>query len=314
MIDQDALDRITDKVFEPGLKVIAGSDDSPVVINGIEIAAYVLEDKTRVFSQGSFLQAIGRSRTPSTDSGSDVENLPPFLSAKNLRPFISQHIVTSSTPIKFQSPSRGPVTYGYRAELLPEVCGVYLDARRGGALLPSQMKIAERAEILLMGLAEVGIIALVDAATGYEKFRSQQALADILERYIAERFRPWTRTFPYEFYEEIFRLNGWDDPGSGNRPSVIGHYTNDIVYARIAPGILEELQRINPTLPSGHRRQRHHQWFTPDLGHPDLIRHLDRIIGMMMASTSWADFKRHLDSKMPKVNTNLPLPLEIDGE
>ena len=311
MIDLPELDAITDKVLDPGLKVIAGSEDRPLMIGDIEITAYVLEDETRVLSQRGFLTAIGRSESGGTRRDG-AHKLPRFLAADNLKPFISQDMTARTNLIKFQPPSGGPPAFGYRATLLPEVCNVYLDARRAQELRANQLHVADRAELLIRGLATVGIIALIDEATGYERIRAERSLAVILEKYIAERFRPWTRTFPYEFYEQIFRLKGWGSPEGIKKPSVIGHYTNDIVYARIAPGILDELQRINPTQSSGNRRQRHHQWFTPDIGHPELITHLQRIIGMMMGSSSWDDFKRRLDRALPKVNTNLAMPLDID--
>ena len=84
------LDAIAGKVlaYEPErrapLKVIAGASGKPLVIGNVEIPCYVLEDKTRVLSQGGFLQGIGRSRTSARKS--DVANLPSFLSAKNLSP------------------------------------------------------------------------------------------------------------------------------------------------------------------------------------------------------------------------------------
>lgn len=308
------LDRITDRVlsYRPTLRVIAGAEDKPLVINDIEIPAYVLEDETRVLSQSGFLVALGRSRTPPREGIGGVDKLPYFLSANNLRPFISQEIAASTTPIKFQPPGGGSPAYGYRATLLKDVCDVYLAARRAGAILPAQAHIAEQAEILISAFAHVGIIALVDEATGYQDVRAQRALAQILEQYIAEQFRPWTRTFPYEFYTEIFRLKGWGSPEGIKRPAIIGRYTNDIVYARIAPGVLDELQRINPRQPSGNRRQRHHQWFTTDYGHPELIKHLERVIGIMNGSMSWAGFMRSLDRRFPKIDTTLAMPLEED--
>ena len=84
------LDAIAGKVlaYEPErrapLKVIVGASDKPLVIGNVEIPCYVLEDKTRVLSQGGFLQGIGRSRTSVRKS--DVANLPSFLSDKNLSP------------------------------------------------------------------------------------------------------------------------------------------------------------------------------------------------------------------------------------
>ena len=45
-----------------------------------------------------------------------------------------------------------------------------------------------------------------------------------------------------EFYENIYKLKGWPWPGmSKNRFSVVAHYTNDLVYERVAPGLLAEL-------------------------------------------------------------------------
>ena len=292
------------------LKIIAGTPDRPLVIGDIEIPCYVLEDETRVLSQGGFLQAIGRSRTPSSQRGGDVDKLPSFLAAGNLQPFVSNGILTSTTPIPFLSPSSGPVTHGYRALLLPQVCEVYLKARDAGALLPTQQRIAARAEILIRGLATVGIIALVDEATGYQDIRAKLALAKILEEFIAKELQPWTKTFPYEFYTEIARLKEWPEIYSIKRPSVIGHYTNDIVYARIAPGLLEELWSVNPTLPAGRRKNRHHQWFTPDLGHPRLKEHLAAVTALMRAAPNWSAFQRSLQRAFRKLNDNLLLPIE----
>ena len=313
----EALNSVTDKVLAHQrattgpLKVIAGATDNPLVIGGIEIPCYVLEDETRVLSRGGFLQAIGRSRT-SRSRGGDGVNTPSFLSAANLKPFIHSDITTSSTPIPFQSPSRGPIAYGYPAVLLPQVCEVYLAAREAGVLLPAQKRVAERAELLMRALATVGIIALVDEATGYQRIREERALVTILERFIADDLRPWTKTFPIEFYQELFRLRGWDGSADVQRPSVIGHYTNNFVYERIAPGVLAELRKRNPTLPQGWRRNRHHQWFTADHGHPKLKEHIAAVIALMRAAPSWNAFKKSIDLAFPKTGHTIPMVLDDD--
>ena len=203
----DALDAITDKVlaYQPNathpLKVIAGTPDAPLVIGDVEIPCYVLSDESRVLSQQGFLASIGRARKAKGGHGArGVDNPTSFLAARNLRPFIPDALRESTTPIPFQ-PSQEALVYGYLATGLPQVCEVYLKARDAGALLPSQQHIAERAEILIRGLAQVGIIALVDEATGYQRVREERALATILERFISKELQPWTRTFPFTFYE-----------------------------------------------------------------------------------------------------------------
>ena len=293
------------------LDVIAGAPDRPLVIGDIEIPCYVLADETRVLSQGGFLQSIGRSRTPKAGTGgiSNVDELPFFLRSARLRPFISKELIMSTHPIIFRLTS-GQITVGYNALLLPQICEVYLGARAAGRLYQSQLHIASRAEVLIRGLATVGIIALVDEATGYQQIREKRTLATILERIIAKDLQPWTKTFPYEFYLEIIRLKGWPNIYAIKRPSVVGHYTNDIVYERIAPGLLEELRNVNPTLPTGRRKHRHHQWFTPELGHPLLKEHLAAVSALMRAAPNWNAFQRSLARAFPQMNSNLPLPLE----
>ena len=292
------------------LKVVAGASDRPLVIGDIKIDCYVLEDETRVLSRGGFQSALGRHRTSRKHQQDDVVNLPAFLAASNLNPFVSKALVTASTPVEFQAPSRGPVAYGYRAELLPQVCEVYLKAREAGALLPSQLHIAAQAEILIRGLATIGVIALVDEATGYQEIRARRALATILEKFITEELQPWTKTFPYEFYELIYKLKRWSGPDGHKRTPLIGHYTNDIVYDRLAPGVLEELRKRTPRLPSGNRPHKFFQWFTPDIGHPKLKEHLAGVMALMRAAPNWTAFKRSLQRAYPKLNETIPLPLD----
>lgn len=292
------------------LKVIAGAPDSPLVIGDIEIPCYVLEDETRVLSQQGFLKAIGRAEKAKGGHGaSRVDNPPSFLAANNLKPFISNELYGSTLPLRFQSVD-GARGYGYPALLLPQVCEVYLQARDAGVLLASQKHIAARAEILIRGLAAVGIIALVDEATGYQRMREKRALAAILEKVVTKELQPWTKTFPFEFYSEICVLKQWPSIFAIKRPSVIGHYTNDIVYNRITPGLLEELRRVNPKIPGGYRKGKHHQWFTPEFGHPVLKEHIIGVMAIMRGSPNWNVFKRILYRSYPKNNVNLSMTFE----
>ena len=64
-------------------------------------------DNTRVLTQSGFLSAIGRFPTPKSAGNSDLAQLPAFLRAKNLEPFISNELARSSTPIIFESERPG---------------------------------------------------------------------------------------------------------------------------------------------------------------------------------------------------------------
>lgn len=282
-------------------EVLYGSPDKPLIIGGNSIQAYVLDDETRVLTQASFLEALGRHRKANVRNEGGEERLPAILQGKALKPFISKELLEKSRPIQFRVETGG-VASGYRAEILPMVCELYLKARDANALPPNQRHVAAQAEILIRALAHVGIIALVDEATGFQDYRARTALNEILEQFIADELRKWAKTFPDDFYRQMFRLRNWkfNEGSIRKRPGVVGKYTNNIVYDRLAPGILDELRRKNPKLPSGRRQHKHFQWLTEDVGDPRLREHLASVITLMKASSSWDQFMRMLNRALPR--------------
>jgi hypothetical protein len=103
-------------------------------------------------------------------------------------------------------------------------------------------------------------VALIDEATGYQEVRDRNALQVILDKYLTDEWAKWTKTFPDDFYKELFRLKGIEyPPRSGKKASYVGHWTNDVVYDRLVPGLKEELKKKNPVTGKGHRARKHHQ-------------------------------------------------------
>lgn len=275
-------------------------------IGNLVISAAVLPNGKRLITQTTFLKALGRSPQPSAGTGvlSTLDGLPSFLQAEVLKPFISEELMQSTTPIFYRSKSGGRAV-GYDAELLPAVAEVYLrfrDKSLETGKVPSRYKnIITACDVLIRGLAHVGIVALVDEATGYQDVRDRQALQAILDKFLEKEFAAWAKRFGDEFYGEMFRLRGWDWKSlKGRRPQLVGVLTNNIVYQRIAPGLLEELKNRNPKDEQGKRRSKHHQWLTVDVGHPALAQHLHAVTGLMRASHDWDDFKKMLDRAFPK--------------
>lgn len=292
-------------------RAVCGSPDRPLRIGDTELQCYVLEDGTRVLSQAGFLEALGRHPKASVKREEGEEQTPPILQGKAIAPFISSEVLAKSQPIRFRLTSgKGRAASGYRADLLPDVCEIYLKARDAGVLLRNQLHIAKQAEILMRGLAHVGIIALVDEVTGYQQLRAQNALAEILEKFIAKELQAWVQTFPPDFYEQIFRLRGLEYPtASVKRPQYFGNLTNDIVYRRIAPGVLEELKRVTPRSDSGRPKHKYFQRLTSNVGYPKLREHLGAVVAIMQLSSDWHDFIAKLDRLRPKYGSTLPLPL-----
>lgn len=289
------------------LKVTHGSDDNPLRIGSIELPCYVLENGTRILSQTGLISGLGMSRGGPKDAG---DRLAIFLGGKAISPFISSELALSSAnPIRFKNPSGGGTAYGYPATVLADICDAILEARNAGVLQKQQEHIAQQAEILVRGFARVGIIALVDEATGYQADRARDALARILEDFVARELRPWVKTFPVEYYRQIYRLNGWEfDEEGGAYYGVVGHWTNNIIYKRLAPGVWEELNRITPRYDCGKLKHRLFQRLTEGIGHPKLREHMASIIMLMKYSPDWRVFMSRLDKELPQFGSSHLLP------
>lgn len=233
-------------------------------IGDLRIPCAVLDDGRRILSERGTSAAFTHVRSggefAKKRAAEGGVRLPVFLQSSALAPFIPQDLAdTLATPIKYQSKKGGKAASGIPAEALPSICEVFLAARRAGALTGSGLRKAGAAEILVSGFARVGIVALVDEATGYQRDRARDALAKILEAFVAKELQKWVRTFPADYYEHIYRLNKWKyDPQSSKRTPYLGKLTNDVVYDRLAPGIRGELDKMVPKGPGmaksvGHR-------------------------------------------------------------
>ena len=144
---------------------------------------------------------------------------------------------------------------------------------------------------------------MIDEATGYQYDREKDALQILLSKYIAEEFLSWTARFPKEYYQEIFRLYGWQyDPLSLKRPQFVGKFTKEFVYNEMSPEVLQELENKNPTLENGKRRRKHHQHLTGDIGVPHLERHLTKLVTVMQLSDSVDDFRENFKRAFKKIN------------
>jgi hypothetical protein len=307
--------------WEPGLPraVYKGTLD----IGGIQIPCAVLDNGKRVLTENGITNALlgsrsGASKRIKKAQENDGAPIPLFLAPGNIKPFISQELLDGPlAQIRYIDGNK--IVDAYDANLLPAVCDVWLKARETGALQKQQYAKAQKAEILMRGLAGVGIIALVDEATGYQEIRPQDALQKYLEMIIRKELAAWAKKFPDEFYENIYKLKGWAWPGmKKNRFSAVAHYTRDLVYERIAPGLLEELERKTPKNENGNRKNKFHQWLTEDIGDPMLAQHLHSIVMFQRLALSsgygWNRFVKMVDRVLPRRGANLELPFNLDPD
>lgn len=301
--------------------LIQATHEGVIELSGSDVSCAVLPDGLRVITQATFLRSIGRSRSPKAGTGvlSTVDDLPFFLQADALKPFISKDLAESTAPI-FYKGVNGSKGVGYDARLLPQVAEVYLKFRDSmlakGKKIPTQYAhIIDASDVLIRGLAHVGIIALVDEATGYQRDRAKDELCKILEAFVAKELQPWVKAFPADFYENMFRLRDLEYPGNGvKRPQYFGYLTNDIIYRRLAPMVWKELKEQAEKDEKGRLKHRLHQKLTADIGHPKLKELIISVTTVMKLSDHWKDFKSKLDRIHPAFNETMQLPFDLEED
>jgi len=288
--------------------VLCGSVDRPLVLGGVEIPCYVLSDRSRVLVQRGLQMSIGMSTSGGSEGAQRLALFIEGLAKKGVN--CNDLALRIRNPVLFR-PNVGGRAYGYEATIINDICDAVLEARRIKALAPQQKRFAIQCEALLSGLARHGIIDLVDRATGYDRLRTRETIEEILEKFVAKVLQPYVKTFPEEYYQHVYRLNNWPyNPDSSKRPGIVGHWTNDIVYARLAPAVLEELQKQTPRDEKGRLTKKLFQMLTSDVGHPKLKDHFRDVLTLMRAARNWKEFYFILNRSLPRFSDTLELPFE----
>lgn len=267
--------------------MIKATHEGILKIGETEIDVAVLENGKRLITQSGVFKALNRPVRGTTR----IDQIPTFMDAKNLQPFINEDLKSVINKIEFKTIDNKNGE-GYDASILPLIADLYLQARSSDSLLKSQYETAVKAEILVRSLAKVGITALVDEATGYQYEREQEELQLILKQYISEELLPWQQRFPHEFYRQIFRLNKWEYTVDNlkKKPSVVGKWTNKYIYKHLPKGVLDELKRLTPIDSSGKKKEHLYRRLTEDVGHPNLNNQIVTVITVMKLSKTWRDF------------------------
>lgn len=267
-------------------------------LNGHIIPCYVLEDGTRVLSGRALQDALKMVDEAEDGKQTSGARLARYLGQKSLKPFIyKDKEVGHFEPIVCYKGDQK--INGYEATILADICDGFLEARNKINLSARQKIIADQAEVLIRGFARVGIIALVDEATGYQHEREKDELQKILKLYISPELLPWEKRFPDEFYKEIFRLNNWDYTVNGikQRPGVIGTWTKKYIYSVLPTGVLQALIHETPRNEKGQLTRRLHQKLTREQGIEHLNKQLVSVTTLLSISDTWNGFDRLWNKK-----------------
>ena len=288
------------------------------------IPCYVLEDGTRILSSHGMQRSLLLSETRA-DSGSRLGEI---LSQKTLEPFIYKE-KTQAEYRPLECYKGNQKISGYEVTVLADICEAFLEARNSITLSSRQQRVADQCEILMRGFARVGLVALVDEATGYQYDRERFELQKILNAYVSDEILKWQLTFTDEFYREIFRL--WGIPFIPKyiraKPSFIGKLTVKYIYDQLPKGVFEKISEITPKGKKGYK-YRLHQSLTEDIGRKHLVKQIHEVTTLMSISDSkeqfnalfqkkYADFvqlemefEENADSELSDFDKNLKRALE----
>ena len=247
----------------------------------LSVPCHVLDDGSRVIAQREVVKALTGQEKPSGLIGR-------LIGVSALAPYITEDDVTSKViQFRLSGPGHQMVAHGYEATLLIEVCEAFLGARDDGVLSEAQMRVARRADIILRSCAKVGIIALIDEATGYQEVRKRNALQLKMQAFISDEIQEWAKLFPDDFWQELARLEH-TRYSPRNRPLRWGKYVMAFVYDAVDKDVGNELRKINP---NPHFRKNHHQWLKT-YGREKVRDHINRVIGVMKTCQDMHDFNR----------------------
>jgi hypothetical protein len=256
----------------------------------IGIACYVLDDGRRMIS-----------RTGATDFLTDKKgggNLESYTRVQAVAKYMPENLSGDMVEFAMQGVVNKTVK-GLEAETFVEICRAYVAAWQANDLeSDAQRAIAMRAAMFLGACAKVGLIALIDEATGYQYDRPIDALELKLRLFLSEEIRRWEKTFPDELWKQFGRLTNWKG-ALHQRPKYWGKLVMELIYEYLDPDVAQWLRENAPKPMHG---QNYHQWLTEQYGLRRLIEHIWKVIGV--AST--CDTIEELRQKMEELYGNKP--------
>lgn len=278
---------------EPIKKVKAGAADKPIKIADIEVPCFVLDDDRRVITLNGMTDTLNMARGGAMVKG--MNRLELFVSRARIKPFISNELHERiANPIKFRI---GRTTaYGFESDTLIDIAEAVIRADNEGILQKQQRGIAHQCRAITSSLTRIGLIALIDEATGYQTKREKDELQQILTTYLLPEHRPWMQTIPDEFTSEIYRVYGWKRQANNQGPRYAGKLIRQLIYERLPKPVLPALDELNPTNGKYQRKRRHHQFLTERQGLDHFRSQVITVMTLLRISKNRGEFSRHLQS------------------
>lgn len=249
---------------------------------------YVLDDGRRVLSGRGMVRTLTSSPE---NAGRESGNIGAYLA----RLPNGSALLASGAEIEFSLPGGG-VAKGREATWFIDLLKAYDEADDAGDLHASQRHLARNARRTLRALAGVGIVALIDGATGYEQARQATELPYIFRALLLDSAQEWDLMWPADFVSAVCRLDGheWN---SGPHPQHLSSTYDKLYRLILGDEVVDELKRRNPSPAFG---KNHHQWLTPE-ARETVRKQIPYITLLAEQSFSRSEFWARLENRYLKV-------------
>jgi len=282
--------------------------DGKLQIGDVFIECYVLRDGRRLFHKRGLAKALGLK---STGGNAFMKTMGRKSLGSIITGFLREKI---DNPIVFK-PLNGDPAHGYEGTFVIELCDAIWEAGRLGQLNPKQAFLAIQAEIIVRSSAKVGIIALIDEATGYIKDKQKEEYRELFKEFIRNELREWEKEFPDQFFDMIYRIYNLRRNHKNRHPQFFGRFIRKYVYSPLANSngaILDMIDEKNPVVyTNGGRKFKIHQFLSDELGLPAIRAHLWQLVGIGNATRSKEGFERGFKNAFPASGDQLPLFEEV---
>jgi hypothetical protein len=266
-------------------------------IGSVGIECYVLDNFKRVIHKRGMAKALGMK-----SEGGNV--FMRAMSRKGLGSEIGEDLRQKlDNPIVFKALT-SDLGHGYDCTILIDICDAIIDAAKNKKLGPGQEGLAIQAEIIMRASAKLGIVALVDDATGFIADKRRQKYKELFKEFIREEVAGYQAEFPDQLFDVMYKIYGLPRRSDGNKhPQFFAKFIRKYIYQPLANSngaILEMLEEKNPVVyVNGGRRYKMFQFLSDVVGIPALRSHLWQVVGIGNASRNKLQFEKNFAVAFP---------------
>lgn len=264
-----------------------------LIIGDVEADCYVLDTTERVLSQRGLAHLLLGGGHKRGDFGQYLERIP----FENNGLASESEVAINFPIIKFWA--QGNVGNGYNSDTIINILEAYSNALANGWLRKNQMHIGARAVKIQSSLARLGIVAVIDEATGYQAVREKNDLEVRLAFYLREKPREYEKRYPDEMRIEAIRILKMD-PETKHHPGPMARVFRKQIYDYIlGADVASVLKERNPH-PGGNHP---HHTFVDDKVTRLIDWRIGEVLSQLKASDSWAEFNYNMDKMNKKIVT-----------